>query len=51
MKSRDNFISEFACLHGISDHARHPDMIDCAIDEDESLIVDTIDQLNQSNNY
>jgi hypothetical protein len=51
MKSSDEFVREVACLHGISDHARHSAMIDCAIDEDESLIVDAIDQLNQSNDY
>ncbi len=51
MKSGDEFVREFACLHGIVDHARHSEMIDCAIDEDESLIVDAIDQLNQSNDY
>jgi hypothetical protein len=51
MRSSDGFIREMACLHGMSERVRHSDMIDCAVDEDESLIVDTIDQLNQSNAY
>lgn len=51
MKSRDGFIQELACLHGVSERARHSSVFECAVDEDESLIVDTIDQLNQSNAY
>ena len=51
MRSSDGFIREMACLHGNFEHVRHSEMIDCAVDEDEALIVDTLDQLNQSNTY
>jgi hypothetical protein len=51
MKSSDGFIREMACLHGTFEHVRHSEIIDCAVDEDEALIVDTLDQLNQSNTY
>lgn len=40
-------LQELACLHGVSP-ARHPAMFETAFDEDESLALDAIDQLNQS---
>ena len=47
MTSDDYAIREIACLHGIA-KPRHPVMFENAFDEDESLVLDAIDQLNQS---
>jgi hypothetical protein len=49
MQSDEPAFQELACLHGISD-ARHSAMFETAFDEDESLALDAIDQLNQSGN-
>ncbi len=51
MKSPDAFLREIACLHGISVEPRHPMMLDRAFDEDESLAMDAVEQLQQSLSY
>lgn len=48
MKSADPFMSEFACLHGISDRPRHTAILESVFDEDEQLALDAVDQLGQS---
>ncbi|MBZ0095532.1 MAG: RNA-directed DNA polymerase [Sulfuricella sp.] len=48
MKSSDPFMSEFACLHGISDQPRHAAILESVFDEDEQLAMDAVDQLGQS---
>jgi hypothetical protein len=48
MKSADPFMSEFACLHGISDRPRHAAILESVFDEDEQLAFDAVDQLGQS---
>jgi hypothetical protein len=48
MKSADPFMSEFACLHGISDRVRHADILESVFDEDEQLALDAVDQLGHS---
>lgn len=48
MKSSDPFMSEFACLHGLSDHPRHAAILESVFDEDELLAMDAVDQLGQS---
>lgn len=48
MKNSEPFIQEVACLHGITVRPRHPEEIDTAFDEDENLVMDAIDQLQQS---
>ena len=48
MKSADPFIREIACLHGLADHPRHPELLEAVYDEDEDLALDAIDQLQQS---
>ncbi len=48
MKSRDPFVREMACLHGISEQPRHPELLESAFDEDEQLAMDAIEQLQQS---
>lgn len=48
MKSSDPFMSEFACLHGISEHPRHAAILESVFDEDEQLALDAVDQLGQS---
>ena len=48
MKSSDPFISEFACLHGISERPRHTAILESVFDEDEQLAMDAVDQLGQS---
>lgn len=45
MKSADPFMSEFACLHGISDRPRHSAILESVFDEDEQLALDSVDQL------
>lgn len=47
MKSGDPYLRELACLHGLSNVPRHPDVLVTAFDEDEVLIMDAIDQLDQ----
>ena len=48
MKSSDHFMSELACLHGISDQPRHAAILESVFDEDEQLAMDAVDQLGQS---
>lgn len=48
MKSTDRFMSEFACLHGITGEPRHATMLESVFDEDEELAIDAVDQLGQS---
>lgn len=48
MQSSDPFMSEFACLHGISDQPRHAAILESVFDEDEQLAIDAVDQLGQS---
>lgn len=48
MSSSDPFMSEFACLHGLSDHPRHADTLESVFDEEEQLAMDAVDQLGQS---
>ena len=40
MESGDPFIQEMACLHGISDHPRHPRILETALDRGEELAFD-----------
>ncbi|MNY60167.1 hypothetical protein D3C86_1966830 [compost metagenome] len=48
MQSEDPFVRELSCLHGLSEKPRHPDILETAFDEDESLVMDAIDQIQQS---
>lgn len=48
MKSSDPFIREMACLHGLCEKPKHPDMLDIVFDEDEELSLDAIDHLQDS---
>jgi hypothetical protein len=48
MKSGHPFTRELACLHGLSDQPRHPEILETAFDEDEDLVMDAIDQIQQS---
>lgn len=48
MKSSDPFIREMACLHGLCEQPKHPDMLDIVFDEDEELALDAIDHLQDS---
>jgi len=47
MSSEDGFIQEIACLHGIGE-ARHSSLLDQAFDRDEELVLDVINQLQNS---
>ena len=40
MRSGDPFIKEMACLHGISEHPRHPGILETALDHGEELAFD-----------
>lgn len=40
MESGDRFIQEMACLHGISEHPRHPRILETAFDRGEELAFD-----------
>ena len=40
MASGDPFIQEMACLHGISEHPRHPGILETALDRGEELAFD-----------
>jgi hypothetical protein len=48
MRSKDPFIRELACLHGLAPQPRHPEVLESPFDEDEELAMDAIDQLQQS---
>jgi hypothetical protein len=45
MKSAEQFIREIACLHGLTEHPRHSEILDAAFDKDEDMALDAIDQL------
>ncbi len=47
MNSKDYFIQQFACLHGVN-KSRHNAMLDSAFDRDDELVLDIINQLQQS---
>ncbi|MNP47009.1 hypothetical protein D3C76_1410440 [compost metagenome] len=47
MNSENNFIKEFACLHGVSP-ARHDRMLDTSFDRNEELALDVLNQLQNS---
>lgn len=49
MKSKDPFIRNLACLHGISDYPRHTELLETAYDKDELITLDAVEQLRQSN--
>ena len=42
MRSSDPFIQEIACLHGITDQPRHPELLETIFDEDENLAMDAL---------
>lgn len=44
----ESFMRELACLHGIADRPRHPDLLDTAFDMDDEFTLDAVDQIQQS---
>lgn len=48
MKSGNAFMREVACLHGIANKPRHIGIFEVAFDEDETLSMDAVTQLQQS---
>lgn len=48
MNSKDAFLREFACLHGLADKPRHPEFLETAFDEDEELSLDVMNDLRAS---
>ncbi len=48
MNSKNPFLREFACLHGIADKPRHPEFLETAFDEDEELSLDVMNDLRAS---
>ena len=48
INSGNTFIREIACLHGLTQSPRHPEMLESVFDEDEDLAIDAVDQLQQS---
>jgi hypothetical protein len=48
MKQGQPFMRELACLHGLKEQPRHPQMLETVFDEDEALAMDAIEQLQQS---
>ena len=47
MKSKDEFLRELACLHGLAKAPRHESMFQTAFDQDDDLVMDAIDQLQE----
>ncbi len=47
-RSKDGFMRELACLHGLHHGPRHAKMLTTAFDEDEEFTFDAIDQLQSS---
>lgn len=50
MKSKNCFVREFACLHGLSE-PRHQSILDSSFDRDEELAMDVLNQLQRSSHY
>lgn len=48
MNSKDPFLRELACLHGVADRPRHPEFLETAFDEDEELALDVMNDLRAS---
>lgn len=48
MRSSDPFVRELACLHGLSDQPRHPEMLETAFDESQELALDALNELRGS---
>ena len=48
MRSAEPFLRELACLHGLESGPRHQQMLHTAFDQDDSLVMDAIDQLQES---
>jgi hypothetical protein len=48
MRSTDPYVREIACLHGLSEGPRHAETLRAAFDEDEELVMDAVDQIQQS---
>lgn len=47
MKSKNGFVKEFACLHGLAP-ARHEETLETSFDMDEELALDLLNQLQNS---
>lgn len=47
MQSKNGFVREFACLHGLSE-PRHQYLLDSSFDRDEELAMDVLNQLQSS---
>lgn len=47
MMSKNGFVREFACLHGLSE-VRHQSFLDSGFDRDEELAMDVLSQLQKS---
>lgn len=47
MKSKNSFIREFACLHGLNE-PRHQEFLNNSFDRDEELAMDVLNQLQRS---
>jgi len=47
MQSKNGFVKEFACLHGLSE-PRHQNVLDSAFDRGEDLAMDILNQLQSS---
>jgi len=48
MRSSDPFMRELACLHGISEHPRHDQILSTAFDRSEEIALDAIEQEHRS---
>lgn len=47
MQSKNGFVREFACLHGLSE-SRHQHLLDTSFDRDEELAMDVLNQIQRS---
>ena len=51
MKSKDAFMQELSCLHGISATPRHAGILATAFDTDETIAFDAVEQSQHSFSY
>ncbi len=47
MKSEDLYLRDISCLHGMSEHVRHRNILETYLDEDEDLAFDAVNLLQE----
>ena len=51
MRTKDAFMQELSCLHGLAANPRHPEILATAFDTDETIAFDAVEQSQHSFSY